>query len=88
MHPELGPGSWSEYEANWSTQEGSNRHTPYYYRPPLKYIEYLLKQPCFRDYTVYAPFRERNEAGERMYSEMHTADWWWSTQVRFHPSHD
>jgi len=32
---------------------------------------------------VYAPVKEWNseEPPERVYSEMHTADWWWETQV-------
>ena len=81
MNPELGPNSWTVREANWSLAGGSNRRTTYYYRSPLSCIKYLLKQPCFREHLVYTPVREYNEAGERMYSEMHMADWWWSTQV-------
>ena len=81
MNPELGPNSWSIGEANWSLTGGGNRRTAYYYRSPLSCIKYLLKQPCFQKHLVYTPVREYNEAGERMYSEMHTADWWWSTQV-------
>ena len=81
MNPELGPDSWSVREAKWSLAGGASRCITYYYRSPLVCIRYLLKQPCFRDHLVYAPVREYNEAGERMYSEMHTADWWWSTQV-------
>ena len=67
MYPELGPDSWKVYQANWSLVAGTNRHTTYYYRCPLSCIKYLLKQPCFRDHMVYAPVRERNSAGERMY---------------------
>ena len=85
MYPELGPDSWKIHEANWSLDVGRSRRTTYYYRSPLSCIEYLLKQACFRDHLVYAPVREYNQAGERMYSEMHTADWWWSTQVRYSP---
>jgi len=82
MYPELGPDSWKVHEANWSLTAGTSRRTTYYYRSPLSCIEYLLKQPCFRNHLVYAPVREYNESGERMYSEMHTADWWWAVQVR------
>ena len=85
MYPELGPDSWRTCEANWSPTAGLSRRTTYYYRSPLRCIEYLLKQPCFRDHLIYAPIQEFNEAGERMYSEMHTADWWWSTQVCYDP---
>jgi hypothetical protein len=30
---------------------------------------------------VFGPVKELNAAGERMYSELHTVDWWWNTQV-------
>lgn len=83
MYPKLGPDSWSVHEANWSLPGGASRHTTYYYRSPLSCIQYLLKQPCFRNHLIYAPVREYNEPGEWMYSEMHTADWWWSTQARY-----
>ena len=76
MYHELGPDSCKVYEANWTLAAGKNRHTTYYYRCPLSCIKYLLKQPCFRDQIAYVPVQECNGTGERMYSEMHTADWW------------
>jgi len=30
---------------------------------------------------VYAPRREYDHNGTRIYTEMHTADWWWDLQV-------
>lgn len=61
-------------------------HSTFFYRDMVQCVEYLLSQPAYRDDIVYAPVREYNETGERLYSEMHTADWWWETQVRVYPS--
>src|SRR5258706_1240879 len=57
------------------------KQTEFYYRDLLACIRYLLRQKAYRDHLVWAPTREQNTAGERIYSELHTAEWWWDTQV-------
>ena len=58
------------------------RHTTtFYYRNALDCIAYLVSQVTYRSDMVYAPIREYDSSGERLYTEMHTADWWWDTQV-------
>jgi len=44
-------------------------------------VRYLIRQVAYRSDMVYTPIREYDSSGERVYSEMHTADWWWDTQV-------
>jgi hypothetical protein len=44
-------------------------------------MSYLLRQPMFDGHLHYAPTRQFADGG-RQYSEMHTADWWWNTQVQ------
>ena len=61
---------------------GDGRHTTtFYYRNALDCIRYLVRQVAYRSDMVYAPMREYDSSGERLYYEMHTADWWWDTQV-------
>ena len=61
---------------------GDGRHTTtFYYRNALDCVRYLVRQVAYRSDMVYAPIREYDSSGERLYSEMHTADWWWDTQV-------
>jgi len=61
---------------------GDGRHTTtFYYRNALNYVRYLVCQVAYRSDMVYAPIREYDSSGERLYSEMHTADGWWDTQV-------
>ena len=55
----------------------------FFFRDPIQCARYLLGQRCFAEDMVYPPVKEWNgeEPPQRVYSEMHTADWWWETQV-------
>ena len=54
---------------------------PFFNRDVLGCVRYLLRQISYRDDLVYAPRREYDPTGYRIYAEMHTADWWWDVQV-------
>ena len=77
LHNELGPRSWTCAEVRFS----DSIVEVFYYRDPIKIIRYLFRQRLFKDVTVYAPIKEYNTQGERIYSELHTGDWSWETQV-------
>jgi hypothetical protein len=70
-------------ESSWSTGHetlADNITVSYKYRNPLHLIQYLLRQRAYRDDLIYSPVREfRDDA--QLYSELHTADWWWNTQL-------
>jgi hypothetical protein len=68
-------------EWNEGTYTHDGHHSTFFYRDIVQSVEYLLSQPAYREDVVYAPVREHDETGERLYSEMHTANWWWETQV-------
>jgi len=53
----------------------------FYYRNIIDCVRYLIRQVMYRSDMVYAPIREYDSSGERVYYEMHTADWGWDTQV-------
>ena len=58
------------------------RHaTTFYYRNIIDCIRCLIRQVAYSSDMVYAPIREYDSSGERLYAEMHTADWWWDMQV-------
>lgn len=61
--------------------EGGVRTLPFFYRNVLDCVRYLLRQIAYREDLVYAPRREYDPDGQRIYAEMHTADWWWDVQV-------
>ena len=76
MDPEMGDDSWTIGTAEfWGTSQ------TYRYRNPVAIVEYLLRQRTFKGDILYAPERTFNTTGERTYSDMHTCDWWWKTQV-------
>jgi len=65
--------------------EDGQRTLPFFYRNLLGCVRYLLRQIAYQDNLVYAPRHEYDSTGQRMYAEMHTADWWWGVRVE-HPS--
>lgn len=61
--------------------DDGRRPATLYYRNVIDCVRYLIRQVAYKSDMVYAPIREYDSSGERLYSEMHTADWWWDTQV-------
>jgi len=58
------------------------RHaTTFYYRNIIDFARYLFCQVAYSSDMIYAPIQEYDSSGERLYSEMHTADWLWDMQV-------
>jgi len=55
--------------------------TTFYYRNSIDCVRYLIRQVAYSSDMVYAPIPEYDSSGERLYSEMHTADWWWDMKV-------
>jgi hypothetical protein len=51
-----------------------------YYRDVKQVIRFLLGHGPFQQDLSYAPVRLFNGLKQRVYNEMHTADWWWDTQ--------
>jgi Plavaka transposase len=54
-----------------------------YIRDVLACIQALFGDPAFSPYLVVAPERHftSEERTTRVYHDMHTGRWWWSTQV-------
>jgi len=61
--------------------EDSQSTLLFFYRNVLACVRYLLRQIAYRDDLVFAPRREYNQSGQRIYAEMHMADGWWDIQV-------
>ena len=62
--------------------EDGSRTVPFFYRNVLDCVRYLLRQIAYHDDFVYAPRREYDHSGNRIYAEMQTVDWWWDVQVQ------
>jgi hypothetical protein len=63
-----------------------NRQRPikYWSQDIIKHMRWLMQQPAYAQHTICAPQCCYNSETplKRLYIEMHTADWWWETQVR------
>lgn len=75
-------GNWSSAVATIETGVIglSASHYKFYYQNIENVIRFLLGHTPFKDNLVYTPVRAFNENERRVYTEMHTADWWWQTQ--------
>jgi hypothetical protein len=87
LHHQLGMDSWKQAKVSFShtsDRDDLPDHdlTTFWYRDPLKCVEVLMQQTAYRDYMAYAPKKQFNNMGERMFSEISSGNWWWRTQVR------
>jgi hypothetical protein len=54
----------------------------FYFGEPLECVPYVLYQCPYPDDVVNGPPWTLDTEGERVYSEMNFADWWWETLDR------
>jgi hypothetical protein len=77
--------SWTvrEIEVGQDTIGSIPNHYQIRYRNVIRVIEFLIGHPPFANHLSYAPIRQFSGTGNdnRIYNEMHTADWWWRTQA-------
>ena len=55
--------------------------TKYWKRDSLAVLQEILENPAIKDKCVWEPQKNYNSEGERVYTDMHTGDWWWDIQV-------
>jgi len=58
--------------------------TPFWYQNRNAAVRYLLRHPMFEDHSLYIPVKPTDSSGERIHTEMWTADWGWKTQASCH----
>jgi len=80
LEPDFGKDKWlSDSVRFWANKK--KQKAKFYYRNIVTVLEHYFKQPAFRDHLVYKPRKEFNEKGERVYSEIFSADWAWEKQA-------
>ena len=70
---------WNEGQVN-----NGKPTLPFFYRNILDCVRYLLRHIAYRDNFIYSPRRVCDNYKQRIYAEIHTADWWWYLQVQPH----
>jgi len=76
----------------WKLHTLEDMRWKYNHQRPIKYLSqdiiksmrWLMQQPAYAEHLIYAPYRCFNSdmPPKHLYTEMHTADRWWETQVR------
>jgi len=61
--------------------EDGQRTLAYFYRNVLDCVSYLLRQIAYCNNLVDAPRPEYDHRGQRIYAELHIANWLWDVQV-------
>lgn len=66
--------------------EGVRDEIEVIYRKPLEVLQDIYGSPTFCEKMAFAPERhwEDEDRKKRVYNELHTGKWWWTTQVRRH----
>jgi hypothetical protein len=65
----------------WSDHH--QRPIKYWSRDIIESMSWLMWQPAHAEHLIYAPQHcfNSNTPPKHLYTEMHTVDWWWETQV-------
>jgi hypothetical protein len=85
MPDDLALGKWELHtleDMKWN----HNNQCPINYRSQniITSMRLFMWQPAYAEHLIYAPQRCVNSDPplKGLYTEMHTADWWWETQVK------
>ena len=68
--------SWTEAKL-----ESGEQSTTFYYRNIVSCVRYLIRQVAYKEHMVDTLIRKYDSNGDPLYTEMHTAEWWWETLV-------
>jgi len=85
MPDDLALGEWELHtleDMKWNYNH--QRLIKYWSRDIIKRMRWLMRQSAYAEHPIYTPQRCFNSdtPPKRLYTNMHTADWWWETQVR------
>lgn len=82
MDPDFQASEWHVGQAKFFA-DAKNELVDFYFRDIATIIKHFFKQPAYRDYLIFAPVKEYNSNNEQVWSDLHTASWWWEQQVCF-----
>lgn len=69
---------WQEADIRGRTED---YHCKAYKRNPLAVLQEILENSAIKDKMVWAPRKTFDHAGKRVYTDLHTSEWWWRMQV-------
>jgi hypothetical protein len=63
------------------TMDVENVQCEFWYRDPIDCIGFIIGHAPFEKHLSYAPAKDYDEKGRRVYHEMWSGNWWWREQV-------
>lgn len=80
IHDGIGD-NWTTFttDINWNNSS-DNGKVSWRQRDLESTLKWFLRQPYLKEHLVFAPVKVMENVN-RVYSELHTADWWWEVQV-------
>ena len=75
-------GNFTLSRMRWN--DNHQRPINYWSRDIIKSMRWLMWQTAYAEHLIFAPQRylDSDMPPKRLYTEIHTANWWWETQVR------
>jgi hypothetical protein len=85
MQDDLALGDWVLHtlqDMGWN--DNHERPIEYWSRDIIKSMRWLMWLPAYTNHLIFAPQRcfQSDTPQRPLYTGMHTADWWWNTQLR------
>ena len=82
----MGIDSWISGKVCYNRLANSNNlhaddYTCFFYCTAVECIEFLMQRFAFREHLSYAPAKEFHDAGEHIYSDVKSSNWWWNEHV-------
>jgi hypothetical protein len=75
----------TETHVDWMGGDLQHRDNHYsckfHIRDPLAVLQEMLDNPTIKDKVVWAPRKIYDQAGKRVYTDLHSTKWWWEMQV-------
>jgi Plavaka transposase len=80
--------SWKEGSFESDVGDGGKKVHRMWYKDTLAVLQEILGDVTLRDEMVWGPKKQFDGEGNRVFSEMWTANWWWDQQLELHPNEE
>jgi hypothetical protein len=76
-----GHSSWMKHTTNFTWNSSHSKPIEFNSQDIILCNKWLFRHKAYDKNLMYAPECIFSNDGRRLYNVMHTADWWWETQV-------
>jgi len=76
--------NWQEVQINREEQTANmswDSTIRYWKRDTVAVLQEIFENPLLDGKCVWGPIKDHNSVADRVYTDLHTGDWWWKQQV-------